>query len=107
MLLEQNLAFSISNFWSTGSAHLVNLKEGYSAYQSHEDSMNFPKGFARIFKTFSHTIYFSNLWNTKNLFSKKKLLHSVVNKLTNRYINFWKDTIHDDNNKQPNEYVFV
>ena len=27
--------------------------------------------------------------------------------MTNTYINFWKDTIHDDSNKQPNENVFL
>ena len=52
--------FSICNFWSpsTGSANLGNLKESSSACQSYEDSMNFPKGFARKIKTFLHTIYF-------------------------------------------------
>ena len=31
-----------------------------------------------------------------------RLLHSLINKLKNSYINFWKDKIHDDSKNQPN-----
>ena len=51
------------------------------------------------FKTCLHNINFSHLWNYQNTFSKKRLLHSVIKKLKNSYINFWKDKIHDDSKK--------
>ena len=66
-----------TNFW----VHLLNLQEDSLAYQSYKDSMNFPKGFAQKFKIFLHNIGFSHLWNNQNTFSKKRLLHAVVNKL--------------------------
>ena len=87
-----------ANFW----VHLVNSRMSSLAYLAYQDSMNCPKGFARKFKTFLHNINFSHLWNYQNTFSKKRFLHSVVNKLKNSYINFWKDKIHDDSKNQPN-----
>ena len=81
-----------ANFWM----HLVNSNMSYLAYQAYQDSMNCPKGFARKFKTFLHNINFSHLWDYQNTFSKKRFLHSVIKKLKNSYINFWKEKIHDD-----------
>ena len=99
MLLEQNLVFfllSISGLQASTNAWL-----SYLAYQSYEDNMNFPKGFAQKFKIFVQNIKFSRLWNYQNT-SKKKLLHSLMNELKNSYINFWKDKIHNDSKCRPN-----
>ena len=82
--------------------HLLNLQEDSLAYQSYKDSMNFPKGFAQKFKIFLHNIGFSHIWNNQNTFSKKRLLHAVVNKLKDSYIHFWTSKIYDDSKNQPN-----
>ena len=58
-----------TNFW----VHLVNSNRSSLIYQSYEDSMNFPKGFAQKFKTFFHNnINFSHLWNYPNTFFLKR-----------------------------------
>ena len=64
--------------------------------------MNFPKGFAQKFKIFLHNIGFSHLWNNQSTFSKKRLLHAVMNKLKDSYTHFWKSIIYDDSKNQPN-----
>ena len=53
---------SINKLW----VHLVNSNKSSLSYQSYQNSMNFPKGFAGKFKTILHNINFSHLWNYLN-----------------------------------------
>ena len=63
-----------TNFW----VHLVNSNKSSLIYQSYEDTMNFPKGFAQKFKTFFHNNinFFPSLELSEHFFSKKRLLRS-------------------------------
>ena len=61
--------------------HLVNSNKSSLAYQSYQDSINFPKGFVLKFKTFLHNINLFHLLYYQNTFSEKRLLHSAMNKL--------------------------
>ena len=92
---NEKITVMILSFW-------IYLKEISLAYQSYQDSMNFPKGFAQKFKIFLHNIDFSHIWNNQNTFSKKRLVHAVTNKLKDSYIKFWKNKIHDDSKNQSN-----
>ena len=61
---------SINKLW----VHLVNSNKSSLSNQSYQNSMNFPEGFARKFKTILHNINLPISGIIRKLVSKKRLL---------------------------------
>lgn len=82
-------------FW----CNLINAKEEMYASNAYKCSLNLPNGFAAKLKNALSKIGFSHVWENQNTFQKKKcLINAEGNKLAERYTDFCKNSLFNDQN---------
>ena len=74
------------------------MKKDTYASNAYKCSLNLNNGFAVKLKNVLSKIGFNHVWENQNTFSKKCLINAVGNKLAERYTDFWKDSLFNDQN---------
>jgi hypothetical protein len=67
-------------------------------HKAYEENLTLQNGTASKIKQLFWKIGFNHVWENQCSFSKKRLLVSVVKKLRERFINFWKSNLFDNRN---------
>ena len=78
--------------------HVINTTNESLVHKAYEENLTLQNGTASKIKQLFWKIGFNHVWENQSSFSKKRLLVSVVKKLRERFINFWKSNLFDDRN---------
>ena len=84
--------------------HLVNAKEHSFVMNAYKCSLNLANSFAAKMKRLFLKLGFDHIWDNQNSFSKKKLIKAIGNKMSEKYVDFWKNSpFNDQNNPNGNK----
>ena len=90
--LSVNALKSCVSYWQ----HILKANGNKLIFHAYRDNILLKNSLFDKLKSFLQIIGFGHLWENQTTFSKKRTLHSITNKLQDRYNSFWHSLLFND-----------